>query len=47
VVAAVAAARLYRGAHYPSDVLGSVLFAVPWLLVVLRVFPRRDAGPPG
>jgi undecaprenyl-diphosphatase len=51
VVACVALARLYRGAHFPTDVLGSVLFAVPWLLVVLRVFPRRDAGtgpgPPG
>jgi membrane-associated phospholipid phosphatase len=44
VVAAVALARLYRGAHFPTDVLGSVLLAVPWLLVVLRVFPDRDVG---
>ena len=44
VVAVVAVARLYRGAHFPSDVLGSVLFAVPWLLVVLRLIPP---GPPG
>lgn len=48
VVAAVALARLYRGAHFPTDVLGSVLFAVPWLLVVLRLAPDpdADAGPP-
>jgi membrane-associated phospholipid phosphatase len=39
VVTVVALARLYRGAHFPTDVLGSVLFAVPWLLVVLRLVP--------
>lgn len=43
LVVAVGLARLYRGAHHPSDVLGSVLFAVPWLLVTTRVCtPRRD-----
>lgn len=45
VVLAVALARLYRGAHFPTDVLGSVLLAVPWLLVVLRVLTTRDAPP--
>ncbi len=45
VVVAVALARLYRGAHFPTDVLGSVLLAVPWLLVVLRVLTTRDAAP--
>jgi hypothetical protein len=26
-----------RGAHFPTDVLGSVLFAVPWLLVTIAL----------
>jgi undecaprenyl-diphosphatase len=47
LVVAVALARLYRGAHYPTDVLGSVLFAAPWLLVVLHVVPRNGAVPRG
>ena len=48
VVLLVAAARLYRGAHYPTDLLGSLLFAVPWLLVTLRVLhvPDRAAADP-
>jgi membrane-associated phospholipid phosphatase len=33
---AVAVARLYRGAHYPTDVLASALFAVPWLLATIK-----------
>ena len=37
VVAAVALSRLYRGAHHPTDVLASVAFAVPWLLVTVRL----------
>ncbi len=37
VIVAVAFARLYRGAHHPMDVLASVMFAVPWLLVTLRL----------
>jgi undecaprenyl-diphosphatase len=37
LVVAVAFARLYRGAHHPTDVLASIAFAVPWLLVVLRL----------
>jgi undecaprenyl-diphosphatase len=44
VVAGVAVARLYRGAHFPTDVLGSVLFAVPWLLAVLWVLPPAPEG---
>ena len=53
---AVAFARLYRGAHHPTDVLASVAFAVPWLLVTLRLIgddpgvparPARRAEPVG
>src|SRR3954454_21902718 len=40
LIGAVAFARLYRGAHHPTDVLASMAFAVPWLLVTLR--PARD-----
>jgi undecaprenyl-diphosphatase len=48
VVVAVALARLYRGAHHPTDVLASLAFAVPWLLVTLRLLDGNDrdrAGP--
>ena len=44
VVVAIALARLYRGAHFPTDVLGSVLFAVPWLLATVALL--RPAGRP-
>ncbi len=53
LVVLVALARLYRGAHYPTDVLGSLLFALPWLLVVVRLLatpgrprPEPPAGEP-
>lgn len=48
VIVAVAFARLYRGAHHPTDVLASFAFAVPWLLVTLRLVgsePGRAARP--
>jgi undecaprenyl-diphosphatase len=37
LVVVVALARLYRGAHFPTDVLGSVLFAVPWLVATVTL----------
>jgi undecaprenyl-diphosphatase len=37
LVVGVAFERLYRGAHHPTDVLSSIAFAVPWLLVTLRL----------
>jgi undecaprenyl-diphosphatase len=37
LVVAIGLARLYRGAHHPTDVLASVVFAVPWVLVTLRL----------
>jgi membrane-associated phospholipid phosphatase len=37
LVVTIALARLYRGAHFLTDVLGSVLLAVPWLLMVASV----------
>jgi undecaprenyl-diphosphatase len=45
VIVAVALARLYRGAHHPTDVLASALFAVPWLLAVTKACaPSTTAG---
>ena len=41
LVVGVAFARLYRGAHHPTDVLTSVAFAVPWLLVTLRLIADK------
>ncbi len=49
LVVGVAFARLYRGAHHPTDVLASFLFAVPWMLATLHLVgdePGRRAGPP-
>jgi undecaprenyl-diphosphatase len=47
VVLAVAAARLYRGAHFPTDVLGSILFAVPWLVITVALLRPRNSPPAG
>ncbi len=41
---AVALSRLYRGVHYPSDVLASILYASAWLAVCWLVL-RPSPGP--
>jgi membrane-associated phospholipid phosphatase len=41
----VAASRLYRGMHFPSDVLGGVLLGVAWLTLVTRNVLHRDEEP--
>ena len=45
----VAASRMYRGEHHPSDVLASVLFAALWVpaaTLLIRPNSRAGAGPP-
>jgi len=42
---AVAASRLYRGMHFPSDVLGGVLLGIAWLTLVTRNVLHRDEEP--
>lgn len=37
LVVLVAFTRLYRGLHYPTDLMGSVLLALPWLLATCWV----------
>jgi undecaprenyl-diphosphatase len=38
----VALSRVYRGMHYPSDVLAGALLGVLWLSLVTRTFlPHR------
>lgn len=37
----VAFARLYRGMHYPTDVMGGALLAVLWLTITTLVILRR------
>ncbi len=43
VVLAVATARLYRGAHWPTDVVASLLFASTWLWVCVRSLAPASA----
>ena len=45
VIVTVALARIYRGAHFPTDVIASALYAVPWLIMTLRLLPPRVASP--
>lgn len=47
LVASVATSRLYRGMHYPSDVLGGLVLGSVWLTVVAVVVlrGRGTSGP--
>jgi undecaprenyl-diphosphatase len=37
-------ARLYRGEHHPTDILGSLLFAALWLTATtMLIKPNEDA----
>lgn len=38
--------RLYQGAHHPTDVLASVVFASAWVAVVARVVLPAPTAPP-
>jgi undecaprenyl-diphosphatase len=41
----VATARLYRGMHHPTDILGGVLLAIAWTtLVYLAIRPDRSTA---
>jgi undecaprenyl-diphosphatase len=40
----VAASRMYRGEHHPTDILGSLIFAALWLTATTRLIkPNTDA----
>ena len=40
----IAGSRLYRGMHYPTDVLAGGLLGAIWLTVVLVYVRTHDAG---
>jgi undecaprenyl-diphosphatase len=40
---AVASSRLYRGMHYPTDVMGAILLSALWITLLWWVV-RPDAG---
>lgn len=42
---AVATQRLYSGVHYPTDLMGSVLLALPWVTAVALTTLRGTAWP--
>jgi len=41
---AVAAGRLYRGMHFPSDVAAGILLGVLWLAWMTRIYPLGKDG---
>ena len=40
----VAFARMYRGFHFPTDVIGGALLGVTWLAAMWAVILRPDHG---
>src|SRR6202050_5956589 len=39
----IAVARMYRGEHHPTDILGSLLFAAVWLTATtMLIKPAKD-----
>ncbi len=44
VVVVVALSRLYRIAHHPSDILGSLLLGIPWTTTVVLVLAHARAA---
>ena len=40
----IAGSRVYRGMHYPTDVLVGVLLGAIWLTVVIVYVRTHDAG---
>jgi len=42
-VAAIGFSRLYLGAHWLSDVMGGLIFAAAWLVLLAKLYDRRPA----
>lgn len=40
----IAASRLYRGMHYPTDVVAGMLLGALWLSIVIFYVRRHSAG---
>jgi membrane-associated phospholipid phosphatase len=41
----IAVARMYRGEHHPTDILGSLLFAGLWLTATTMLIKPAKGGP--
>ena len=42
IIATVAASRVYLGVHYPTDVVGGLIFGIAWSLLCGRLWPARS-----